>query len=190
MGEQIGLIGSIIIGALILLAVLNLNSSMTSNSQEQNLDNIVKESTATLTNLLSYDFRNIGRGVANPQLAIQAFDSTTIRYYIDVNNDGAVDSVTYSLSDVASASDTPNPRDRILYRQLNVGPQTNVGTGIIDFSLTYFDNNGNQTATASDINCIGINLLVESTYGSLKGDSLHFASNYWQTKITPQSLIR
>ena len=58
---------------------------------------------------LEHDLRKIGLGVSGVPISLA--DSTQIRFYGDVNDDGAVDTLHYYIGTVVDASDTPNPVD-------------------------------------------------------------------------------
>lgn len=190
MASHINLIGSIIIGALLLLAILNLNSTMTAKSYEHTLDNIVRESTSSIAEMLCFDLRKIGFGVTNPADIIRNYDSTSIGFWSDIDADGNMDSIFYSISDTLAASGTSNPHDRFLYRQFNTGSPVNIGFGVTDFKLRYFDRDGAEAAAAGDITTIQIELTVESIVACNVYNTTYFARNYWQTRITPPNLLR
>ena len=190
MASHINLLGSIVIGALLLLAILNMNSTMTAKSYEHTLDNMVRGSTTTTAEMISHDFHKIGFGVTNPANMISSFDSTSIQFLGDLDADGIMDTLTYTLSDIAAASNTPNPRDRYIYRQVNNGPQVDIGLGVTDFKLRYFDATGYVTTNPGDIDCIEIQLTVESIISCIVNDSTYYARNYWQTRISPPNLLR
>jgi hypothetical protein len=64
-----------------------------------------------------------------------------LEYLTDIDNDGVMDSVLYSLSDTTALYRTDNPQDKLLYRTVNGGsPQ--IVTSVRDFELTYRDTLG------------------------------------------------
>ncbi|MDZ7261548.1 MAG: hypothetical protein ONB05_05520 [candidate division KSB1 bacterium] len=189
MVSHLHLIASIVIGALLLLAILNLNSTMSARSYEYTLDNLVRETTASIAEILCRDFRRIGAGLPNPATSIISCTSNSIQFLADLDADGTPEQVSYTLSDSTAPSNTPNPRDRYLYRQINNGPQVEIGAGIIDFRLDYYTRQGTPNPTDfTAIRCIEIQLTVESTMACEVDGRPYYARNYWQTKIAPPNL--
>ena len=190
MSSHINLIASIVIGATLFLAILNMNSIMNSRSNELFLDNLVREKTVAISEIIKFDFNKIGSGIRSPNIVFDSFDSTSICFFSDIDRDGVSDTVYYSLSDVNQAIGTSNPKDRYLYRQFNNGPLVDIGLGITDFTLKYYNKMGTETTVSSTIVTIGIQMTVESTMSCILDDSVYYAQNHWQTKISPPNLLK
>ncbi|MFQ5707794.1 MAG: hypothetical protein ACE5HO_10115 [bacterium] len=182
MDSYISLIGSIVIGGLFLLGLLFFQSDLKEHSFHRTNDQIVQEHALAIIDLLEWDFRKIGFNYPLDALAIK--DTNSISYYVDLGNDGIIDTVHYTISDTGAASATPNPNDKILYRWSNGGPQVGVALGVTDFRLKYFDEAGNETSNVKQIKTIEITLELESTI-PYNGQSSHF---FWREKITPLNL--
>jgi len=57
-------------------------------------------------------------------------DSDFISFYTDVDKDENLDIMTYFVSDTNALAATKNPRDRILYRQINSDTPLMISTNI------------------------------------------------------------
>jgi len=136
------LVGSIIIGGLLLITLLKLNDNATRNTYTFSGELIVQENLVTSVEVLEYDFRKIGYcedpfAIPNPTKAILYADSTDIKYLTDVDFDGTPDTVRYYLGPASELTGTPNPNDRMLYQEIN-GDAAAVNLGITLFNIKYF----------------------------------------------------
>ena len=184
MDSHLSLIGSIVIGGLLLLGILRYQSDLKEHSFKQTNNLSIQYNAMGIIEVLEQDFRNIGFGVSD-SAAFAVADSDSIKYYVDLGADGITDSVRYFVSATSAASGTPNPRDRILYRIENDAPQVDAALGVTDFKLKYFDDSGIETTDLSEIKTIEITLEMESPipYDGEVG------SFFWRKKITPPSLL-
>ena len=165
-------LGSIIIGGLILLILFRLNASATSNLYNNNSEANVQSAMISVTTVLEDDFRKIGyckdwTQIADPTKSILYADTSSIKFLTDVNNDGIVDTLYYYIGPTSELSNTPNPRDRLLYRVVNSAVPKSSNVGITKFKLTYFDTFGNviisnPISPTSKIQKIQIDLQVEN----------------------------
>ena len=183
MDSLLSLVGSIIIGTLLLLSVLTYQLDLKRHSFMHTNNLIVQYNASGIIDVLEEDFKNIGSGVTGSAFSVA--DSNNMAYYLDLDANGITDSVRYFLGGTNTAAGTPNPRDRILYRIENGQPQIDAALGVTDFKLKYYDVNGNETTVLTDIKTIEVTLELEST---LPYDE-EFSTFYWRKKITPQSLI-
>ena len=93
------IIGSIMIGGMLLLITLRLNASAQEYSAAYYSNYILQSNLLTLVVMLEDDFKHIGY-CKNPRLirtgqAIIDAESTKIQYRTDVNNNGSIDIVKY-----------------------------------------------------------------------------------------------
>jgi hypothetical protein len=136
------LIGSIVIGGILLITLININDRATRNTYGFTGELVVQENLVTSVEVLEYDFRKIGYcedpfAIPNTKRAILYADSTDITYLTDVNFDGIPDTMRYYLGPPSELSGTPNPNDRMLYQEIN-GNRAGVNLGITLFKLKYF----------------------------------------------------
>ena len=186
MGSYLNLIGSIIIGGMMLLIINNYNSSLSQTSHERTLDAITTYSASGIAKLIEYDFNRMGLRVPQTDTIISRADSSRIIFLSDIDNNGNIDIVEYVLSIPDEASGTENPRDRILYRRVNNEPLRDAALGVTRFRIRYFNKLGNITTNVTQIKSFEIILWVESTFPY----DDRYSVFHWQTKISPPNLTR
>jgi hypothetical protein len=185
MHSHLSLIGSIVLGGVFLLNLFGFHSDLREHSFLNTNDVIVQQNALAITELLESDLRQIGTGV-DSAIVVTSANAQSLSYLTDLGGNGSIDVVAYSLSNPDAAADTPNPRDRILYRAINGATQLNAAMGVTDFRLKYFDHNGNLTNDTAAITTIEMTLELESTV-PYDGKFAHF---FWRKKITPPNLLR
>ena len=187
MDSYLTLIGSIVIGGLLLFSVLNFQTDVRQHSFEYSNSLLVQQTALSIIELLERDLRQIGYGYNFPSLAVSALDSIT--FYADLFDDGVLDTVNYWVGDVSEASGTTNPRDKIFYRSSNSDPQLHDALGVTNFQLIFFDANGDATMNQTEIRTIEVTLEFESTEPYLdRLGTEKYARYYWREKISPMNL--
>lgn len=166
------LIGSVIIGGVLLITLIKINDSATRNTYGFTGELIVQENLVTTVEVLEYDFRKIGYcedpfAIPNTKRAILYADSTDITYLTDVNFDGIPDTMRYYLGPTSELSHTPNPDDRMLYQEIN-GNRAGVNLGITLFKIKYFGALGEElslprTFPPTGIFSMQIDIRIENT---------------------------
>lgn len=157
---NINLIGSAIIGGLMLLSILGVNGLLVENSIESIADYQVKYHTSTIAGVLSYDLRKIGY-LYNDGFPLDSISSHLIRFNADVTGDGDADTVQWVFAQSLPDLITPNPGDTSLFRVVN-DDTTDFSGGVITFAFTYYDSLGQVTTIADSTKSIHVNLLCES----------------------------
>jgi hypothetical protein len=102
-----------------------------------------------VVDMIETDFRRIGYcanpdSINDPAQSIVSVTANSISFLTDVNKDGVVDKVQYSVSGTSALLSTPNPRDMLLFRKVNNEPAKGMSIGVTKFELIYLDNNGNS----------------------------------------------
>jgi hypothetical protein len=185
MQSWVALIASAAIGGLVLLSFGRFSNEVMRDTYIDTLDNAAYGTLDGASRLIDYDFSRIGLGVNDPSInVLTQADLTDLRYVLDSNADGTLETMRYYLSTVAAASSTPNPNDRLLYRVVNGVTQTVTG-GVIDFQIKYFDGAGSETNDLTAIRTFVVYLELESDFG-YDGE---YPRLLWQGKITPPSLV-
>jgi len=150
----IDILGSIMIGGILLLILLRLNDASVANSFQYNADLIIQKNLVEVVTLLEFDLRKIGysanwQALPDPTKAIISVDSNSISYLTDISTeshpygDGIVDTLSYFLGPASELSETPNPRDRMLYRRENGGQNLASNLGVTEFKFQFYDTFGN-----------------------------------------------
>jgi hypothetical protein len=183
------IIGSIIIGGIILLMLLSFNSSVMEGSAVQTFNSIVQSNITTLTDIIEYDFRKMGYRVpAVFDSAIVYADSVRILMKGDMNDDKVIERLSYYF-DPSTPSGHANPNTRVLYRQRNDAAARQINLGITRFRMKYFDGAGNvinenPVQSPSKIRAIRLIINIEST-SRYNGE---YAGGSWERTIVPKNL--
>jgi len=164
------ILGSTVIGGILMMSLFQINGSAVENNYTGNGELIAQQNLATTVQILENDFRKIGycaewQKIPVPTESIIAADSNRIQFLTDVNSDGNVDTMLYYLGPTSELSQTPNPRDRFLYRVVNNEAPVGVNLGVTQFQMTFYDALGNELnfpiATPGEIFTMQIDLAVE-----------------------------
>jgi len=158
---NINLVGSYIIGGLILLSILGMNGTLIDNSIESIGDYQVKTHTSTIAEVLANDIRKIGYQYteSNPLDSIQTH---AVQFNGDVTGDNDADVIQWIFAQSAPDLHTANPSDTSLFRIVN-GDTTDFSGGVITFAFTYYDSLGNTTLDTAATKSIHVQLVCEST---------------------------
>lgn len=217
MGGQtiLDLIASTLVFGSLLLMGLRINASNTDNMQAYRGDLLVQENLVSVITMLEYDFRKIGyckdpSKIPDPNKAIIYASTNKLKFLTDLPvsssnliGDGIVDTLEYSVGDVSETPNTPNPRDRLLYRVENSSPRIGVNLGVTIFDLQYFDESKVKltapVAVPGNIRTIQITIQVENLagytylkqFGGGQMDSIlnTYQSAYWrQVRLVARNL--
>jgi hypothetical protein len=183
------ILGSMIIGGMILVMVLGFNANLMEGSGLQTFKTTVQGNMTTVTNILEYDFRKMGYSVPFPQdSAISYADTAKMTFKGDFDNNGSLETITYTYNPSTPAGGT-NPRTRVLYRSYNGGPAQPINVGLTKFRFTYFDSTGiafggNVVSKPSLIKSFKLLMNMESRdpYGT------SYAGVCWERTIKPSNL--
>ena len=176
------ILGSVVIGGILLLMMLNAevyqsNTRFASDSELQ-----MQQNAKTLADILSYDLRKIGYEYKdNPFIAA---DSEWISFYADMDRDGSADQVTYFLSDPSYAKSTTNPNDRVLFRVVNNDTIAGPSLGLTKLKFSYLDEFAHQTLDYYKIRYVKAELWIES----LEPVNNEYLFTYWELTISPRNL--
>ncbi len=164
------ILGSIVISGMLMLILLRLNNATIENTYTSSGDLTVQQNLTTVVEIIEHDFRKIGycadwENIPDPTKSILYADAHHIKFLTDENNDKTVDIMDYYIGPTSELKDTPNPRDRFLYRLLNNETPVSTNLGVTQFDLKYFDVFNNEipspVAVPGEIHTIQINITVE-----------------------------
>ncbi|MDR3609769.1 MAG: hypothetical protein P4L27_04355 [Ignavibacteriaceae bacterium] len=187
----IDIVGSIIIGGMLLGILLKLNNSASWNIYTNSGELNCQTNLAQMSLILENDFRKIDycsdyTNIQDPANAIISADSSSIKFIADLNKDGNMDTVYYYLGPASELNATKDPRDKILYRIVNNAPKMGSDAGITRFYMVYYDVNGDtihtpvSAANLSLINDIELNMNIENV-----GIDSTVLYSYWrQARLT------
>ncbi len=181
MSSFLDYIGSVALGGMIFLTLINFYGSMNSSHEEQMMANIVQEEYNSATEVIAYDFRKIGFG-SSDTAKVKTADTTRVDFVGDVDANGAVDQVSYYLSNTPPAG-AANQKRRTLYRQVN-GVSLPLLTNVTAFRLKYYDTNGSQTSVLKNIRSLSVAMTLEAdvAYNNV------YPGISWERNFTPYNL--
>ena len=164
------IMGSIVIGGILMLTLFRLSDRATESTYNKMGDLTIQQNIATVVSILEHDFRKIGycanwTKIPNPAKSIIYADSNKIKYLTDVDRNGIVDTMSYYIGPASELIYTANPRDRFLYRVVNNETPVKVNLGVTQFQLVYYNFNKNiipsPVAVPGEIYTIQISVAVE-----------------------------
>lgn len=179
---DVELAGTFLIAGIFIVSLLNLNAQVMELNTVNSLNVIAQEGINDVAIILQSEIRKIGYGMSPVSDAIRAISDSSIIFWADLDNDGAIDTVSYRIGSASEVNTTENPNDRLLYRSIN-GNEQDIALGLTRLEFTYFDSQGNQTATTSEIQSIGIILTYQTPFyfvdkiGSAEWAGLVFPKN-------------
>jgi|GEM_PF-163929 len=157
----IDVLGSIIVGGILLLTLFRMNNNATQNTYNFTGELILQQNLVTTVETLEYEFRKIGY-CENPinfpfpeQNSILFADTSNVKFLTDLmispyydQGNGVMDTIQYYLGPASELTETPNPYDRMLYRVVN-GQKTGVNLGITYFKVRYFRDSSTGTGSTT-----------------------------------------
>jgi hypothetical protein len=188
------ILASVIMGGLLLTTVLRLSDSSAEKTYNFSGELSLQQNLVVIAQILENDFRKMGyckdwEKFPDPTKSIASVDTSSIKFYADIDNDGNMDSIMYYLGPVSELSSTPNPRDRFLYRVVNTETPVGVNLGVTEFNMKFFDALGVPLTfpitQPSLISSYEINIRVESVYAYDE----RYSSAFWrQIRLVARNL--
>lgn len=180
-------IGASLIGAVIIFMVMALNFQMSNVSSQITENNLIQSYYTASMDILDYDFHKIGYR-ADGEIIILA-DSTSLKYCVDLGDNGSVDTVYYSAASI-SADSIGN--DIYIDRKVNGGSAENIGI-VSDFNLSYFDSLGNTinyAALGSSTNRAKIRTVeIQLELTVQWEDTTGYKDVNWRVRVQPKNLL-
>jgi hypothetical protein len=204
MAAFLDVISSMIFGATLFMIILTSNEIATETQTTYNGDMLVQEMLTNTAQLLEGEFRNMGFNVPQSLPSITRADSTAISYLSDIDRDGTIDTVKYSLGNINELDATPNEIDRLLKRQLNNEPVFSVGAVTV-FRLAYLTREGVKIASPvshdrlPEIHMVEVTLEVQNPFAPSRDAAMVktgertalYSSSLWQqTRLASQNTRR
>jgi len=136
MSDFIDLIGSFVVGSIVILIVANMNITINTAAAENLYSGVLQRNVTSTTDLIEHDLYKIGYRITGNKISVA--DSNQVKFWSDIDNDGTSDEIHYFCGDTTSLNGTTNPDDYLLMRiQNNQKPGTSIS--VVDFKVTYFD---------------------------------------------------
>ncbi len=177
MNQALDTIGSYLIGGLVVLAIVGLTLTLNNKSQESKLYQITQMSSTAVGQVIADDFDKLGYrvGAGNKILSIS---SNSIKFVGDLQNNGQVDTVTYSTF-------TQNNQLYLMRKVSTSGSSSQWSYQLSSFSVEGKDSTGNATNVAANIKSIKISMVeIQSSFA----DSQNQIGASWVREFFPKNL--
>lgn len=188
MGSWLSLVFSVVIGGMVMLSFTRFSGDVNQDMYMDLVENVAYGNLDDVVRFVEYDFGRIGYGINDPRQAIMiTATASDIKFYLDSNGDGVLETIRYYLSSTSDALvvNTSNPRDRVLYRVVNDGTPERISNGLTEFALTYYDQGGATTTTLSQIRSFKVRIKMES---EVVYDN-QYPQMMWEGRITPTAMM-
>jgi hypothetical protein len=204
MAALMDVISSMIFGSTLFMIILTSNDIATETQATYNGDMMVQEMLTGTAQLIEGEFRNMGYNVPQTVASITHADSTGISFLLDLDRNGTIDTVKYTLGDTTELSGTPNELDRFLKRQVNGGTVLKVGVVTV-FHLTYLTSEGVVIPSPvpsdrlGEVRMVELTMEVQNPYApariasmvqSGERNALYSSSLWQQTRLASQNTRR
>ncbi len=196
MDQLINIIGTYYLSGFVILNVLYLNIRMNDSVNQIMRDTYSEQNVVAISQILEYDIYKVGHS-ASGDIILKA-DSTAFTFRSDLDNNNVIDTVFYTMSTPTTLSTTRNPRDFIVYRQVNSSGAKLTVAYSTSLKFTYSDATGAKmsyvsiagTAQASRNNIKYITTYVKcESSDSLSTDArTAYSPVEWQMKIRPKNI--
>lgn len=167
------IIGSTIIGGMLLLLIMTSKTNVSKSSNSQLINSNIQSNLTAVTEILEADIKNLGYRITD-STDITTADSNRITFKMLNDATHTTDSISYYYI----ASDTS------LYRKVNNNTPGKITLGITNFNVWYYDKNGAITTSKPIIKSFKIAIIVQDTF-KYDGDPV---SAYWVKTFKPQNL--
>lgn len=182
MGD-VQLAGTFVIGGMVLLTILGMNIEILETSSLNSLGMMAQENMGEIVSIIEYDFKKIGHQVPRTGSALLAVTDSTISFLSDIDQNTTIDTIAYRVGPASETDSTDNPADRLLYRSVN-GVENDVGLGITQWELSYFNEDMGSTTALDSIRIIELTLTVETIYGYNE----QYGSASWTNQYAPKNM--
>lgn len=204
MSALLDVIASILFGGTLMMIILTATDIAAESQATHSGDMLVQELLTNTAQLVEGELRNMGFGVPEGESAVLRAEESRIHFLADIDRDGVVDTMKYSLGDTTEMRDTQNELDRPLKRQINNGAVLSVGS-VTTFRLRYLTREGTPLASPvpsdqlAEIHMVEVSMEVQNPYaptrdpemvGSGERNALYSTSLWQQTRLASQNTRR
>jgi hypothetical protein len=204
MAALLDVIASILFGGTIMMIILTANDIAAESQATHSGDMLVQEMLTSTAQLVEGELRNMGFGVPEGTLTVLRAEESTIHFLADIDRNGVIDTVRYSLGDTTEMSDTQNELDRPLKRQINHGAVLNVGS-VTTFRFRYMTRESDilplpvPSDRLDEIHMVEVSMEVQNPYAPTRDpdmvqsgqrNALYSTSLWQQTRLASQNTRR
>ena len=193
-----GLIISYVIAGFLMIMIFTINYNVGFSNQEVTTTLIKETHTQAVKQILTNDIPKIGyqQGGVITNTFIKATD-VELSYRSDLDNDGSVETITWTYDPDTTPAHANNPHVNTLIRTVD-GVDTDITLGITDFQIRYYNQYGSTSPMSTpvsssdfeDIVQIEIEFEMQNDY-SLNyraSDPDRYITTTWQKRFSPVNL--
>ncbi len=176
MNSSLDIIGSYLIGGIVVLGLVGIMFVFNSKSQETKLSQIAQYTSEQIGDIVEHDFNKLGYGVSGN--SISSITDSSITFLADLNNSQTIDSITYST--------LRQNNNFYLSRKVVEGTTTKQwNTPVKSFDIAGIDTSGNPTYNIANIKGINVKILITKEGFA---NSKYGIGAFWQRKFYPPNL--
>ncbi len=196
MNSMLDVIISFIIAGMIILIVVQVDTSVKASSIFIQQDLHTEENLKLTSDILNWEMRKIGHCLVRPEQSITLADTSQIRFSYNKNPRAVLgffqsDSTHIEYIFTTPDTATENPRDKKFVRKVNGHNHSGYSLGLTRFRMQYYNQQGYELSTpvVSDslrkIRMIRVTLQIESKE-PFKGEYSKFM---YIMRVTPKNLL-
>ncbi len=168
---SINLTGSFIIGGIVLLTLLFVQSNIKDFQRSQIINEFTESSMVSMSNVVDYDFNKIGyRVTTNPK--ISSINGSSISFLSDLNNNGTVDSVKYFIRTLSGK--------QYLVRRTFENSASEYQMAISNFLIQGYDSLNSATFTVANIKSVDVKIVIDNN--AFRSDTTSNFGSYYQRR--------
>ena len=179
---SIDLVGSLIIGGLVLLLILGFTFWYMNNSRDMIIDESQKSMATNIGDIIEDDFLHIGYGMEGSGLAkVVSWDSTHIEFHSDLDNNGTIENVRYEKQQ--------SRKGAVLVRNVNQGEPEFV-IPVLRFQIVGYDSLGVSSPPPSpaELDQIKYTILFAESFFTQVNYSKKGGGGFYTKHIIPNNL--
>jgi hypothetical protein len=194
------IVGSIIIGGIILVMMGNVNYNIFENTYNSNIKVADQGRISNVAMIMESDIKKIGYSadyttVVDVKNCILLADTSAIRFLYDFDLNKTLDTFYYYLGPVSELSFTSNPDDRYLYKKINSQTPVKISDGVSKLYFTYYNATDVSMYPVTDrtlIRSISMSITIEPAepvkHPEQWGGDPYPAINVRETRITSRNI--
>jgi hypothetical protein len=178
MNQFLDIAGSYVIGGIVLGSIVSLMFFYSAKSQEAVLSEISQRNVTEVGSIIEHDFNKLGYRIENSNKII-SLDSTSIKFLSDLENQGVVDTITYSMI-------TENNK-KLLKRRVGSSLNSSEWTFPVEnVTISGINSSGEITYNPASVKSVKFGVLVsEETIQN----SATLVGAFWQRQFFPKNLF-
>jgi hypothetical protein len=143
MNSLLDIMGSTIVGGIVLMILFQVNAKISTTSADILLSTFTSINTVDAGAILERDISKLGYRISEDFITVA--EEEKIEFWADLSDNGTPQKVLYTLGTVNEVTATTNPNDRPLFRKVSDDSPKLVSV-VREFKITYLDMEGNDIA--------------------------------------------